>query len=130
MAKKEPKQLSLFSGIEMYNLSVDRTNTIRRLGRNGILYEYEMPYGADIRYFYEEALNVKSIKGNNTNPSTSKKRPGHIYPPGSYQPIGDKRYFTYYQMKKMTPEQKDKWMKELYMKALIKEYERYLKENY
>ena len=101
MAKKEPRQLSLFSNIEMYNLSVDRTKTIRRLGRNGILYEYEMPYGADVRYFYEEALNVKSIKGDNANPSTSKKNKGHIYPPGSYQPIGDKRYFTYYQMKKI-----------------------------
>lgn len=130
MAKKEPRQLSLFSNIEMYNMSVDRTNTIRRLGRNGILYEYEMPYGADPRYFYEEALNVKSIKGNNGNPSTAKGRKGHIYPPGSYQPIGDKRYFTYYQMKKMTKQQKDEWMLELYMKELIKEYERYLKENY
>lgn len=129
MAKKEPRQLSLFSNIEMYNLSVDRTNTIRRLGRNGILYEYEMPYGADIRYFYEEALNVKSIKGNNTNPSTSKKRKGHIYPPGSYQPIGDKRYFTYYQLKKMTRKDKENWMMELYIKELIKEYMKALKEE-
>lgn len=120
MAKKEPRQLSLFSGIEMYNLSVDRTNTIRRMGKNGILYEYEMPYGADIRYFYRDALNVKSIKGNNTNPSTSKKRPGHIYPPGSYQPIGDKRYFTYYQLRKMSARERMEFAIEAHMKRQLR----------
>lgn len=107
MAKqKEPRQLSLFSNIVMYNLSVDRTSTIRRMGKNGILYEYEMPYGANPLRYYEEALNVRSIKGDNTNPSTAKGKEGKIYKPGTYQPIGDKRYFTYYQLNKMTAQQR------------------------
>lgn len=90
---REPKQLSLFSNIQMYNMSVDKTLTVRRLGRQGIMYEYELPYGANPLKYYEEALNVKSIK------KATKYKNGKR--PGQYQPIGDRRYFTYYQLNKM-----------------------------
>lgn len=43
--------------------------------------------------YYEEAVNVKSIK------QSTKYKNGKR--PGMYQPVGDKRYFTYYQLKKM-----------------------------
>lgn len=112
---KESKQLSLFSNIQMYNLTVDRTSLIRRMGKNGILYEYELPYGADIRYYYEQAINVRSIKGDNQNPSTAKGKEGKIYRTGMYQPIGDKRYFTYYQLRKMSPEQRMKFNLEVHL---------------
>ena len=79
--------------INSWNAKIDRTLTVRRLGRQGILYEYELPYGADPMHYYEEAINVKSIK--RSEQYQNGKRPGQ------YQPIGDKRYFTYYQLKKM-----------------------------
>ena len=87
--------------ISAWNAKIDRTLTVRRVGRQGILYEYELPYGANPMKYYEEAINVKSIKGKNKRPSTSKKHEGTVYQTGMYQPIGDKRYFTYYQINKM-----------------------------
>lgn len=83
--------------INDWNSKIDRTLTVRRLGRQGILYEYELPYGADPLRYYEEAINVKSIK--NSEKYKNGKRPGQ------YQPIGDKRYFNYYQLQKMTPQE-------------------------
>jgi hypothetical protein len=84
--------------INNWNAKIDRTSTVRRLGRQGILYEYELPYGANPMHYYEEAINVKSIK--RSEKYNNGKRPGQ------YQPIGDKRYFNYYQLRKMkrTPE--------------------------
>jgi hypothetical protein len=120
MAKKEPRQLSLFSNIEMYNLMVDRTSLIRRLGKNGILYEYELPYGVDITRYYEQALNVRSIKGENTNPSRAKGKEGKVYRPGTYQPIGDKRYFTYYQLSKMNAKERMEFAIEVHMKRQLR----------
>lgn len=79
--------------INNWNAKIDRTLTVRRLGRQGILYEYELPYGADPMHYYEDAVNVKSIK--RSEQYHNGKRPGQ------YQPVGDKRYFTYYQLKKM-----------------------------
>lgn len=99
---KEPKQLSLFSNIQMYNMSIDKTLTVKRLGRQGILYEYELPYGANPMKYYEEAVNVKSIK-KSTKYENGKR-------PGQYQPIGDRRYFTYYQINKMGPKQWLEWL--------------------
>ena len=81
--------------ISAWNATVDRTLTVRRFGRQGILYEYELPYGANPMYYYKDAVNVKSIK-NSTKYNNGKR-------PGQYQPIGDKRHFTYYQLKKMKP---------------------------
>ena len=79
--------------INNWNAQVDRTLTVRRLGRQGILYEYELPYGANPMHYYEEAINVKSIK--RSIKYNNGKRPGQ------YQPTGAKRYFTYYQLKKL-----------------------------
>lgn len=83
--------------INDWNAKIDRTLTVRRLGKQGILYEYELPYGADPNRYYEEAINVKSIK-QSTEYMNGKR-------PGQYQPIGNKKYFNYYQLRKMTPEQ-------------------------
>lgn len=79
--------------INSWNAKIDRTLTVRRLGRQGILYEYELPYGADPMHYYEEAINVKSIK-RSTQYDNGKR-------PGQYQPVGAKKYFTYYQIQKM-----------------------------
>lgn len=79
--------------INTWNAKIDRTNTVRRLGKQGILYEYELPYGADPMKYYQEAVNVKSIK--NSERYENGKRIGQ------YQPIGDKKYFTFYQFKQM-----------------------------
>lgn len=87
--------------INNWNAKIDRTLTVRRLGRQGILYEYELPYGANPTHYYEDALNVKSIK--RSEQYQNGKRPGQ------YQPVGDKRYFNYYQLKKMTQAERDEW---------------------
>lgn len=100
--------------INDWNLKIDRTLTVRRLGKQGILYEYELPYGADPMHYYEEAINVKSIKQSESYDNGKR--------PGQYQPIGDKRYFTYYQVNKMTKEQKEEWLLELYMKGKLEEF--------
>lgn len=84
------------NNINAWNAKIDNSIRLLRLGRNGILYEYYLPYGSDNSKFYEEAIDVKSHKGNNRRPSTKN---GKIYRTGEYQPIGDKRYFTYYQNK-------------------------------
>lgn len=80
--------------INDWNAKIDRTLTVRRLGRQGILYEYELPYGADPNHYYEDAINVKSIKRSEQYQNGKRI--------GQYQPIGDKRYFNYFQLKKMT----------------------------
>jgi len=79
--------------INDWNAKIDRTLTVRRLGKNGILYEYELPYGANPLNYYEDAENVKSIKRSENYKNG--------YRPGQYQPVGDKRYFNYYQLKKL-----------------------------
>lgn len=80
--------------INTYNAKIDRTNTVMRMGKNGILYEYILPYGANPNHYYEEAIDVKSHKSMST-------RYDNGYRPGAYQPVGDKRYFTFYQIHKM-----------------------------
>jgi hypothetical protein len=99
--------------INSWNAKVDRTLTVRRLGRQGILYEYELPYGADPMHYYEEAINVKSIK--RSEQYQNGKRPGQ------YQPIGDKRYFTYYQLQKMSTNDRYNFFLEKYFKKKIEE---------
>lgn len=100
--------------INDWNAKIDRTLTVRRLGRQGILYEYELPYGADPNHYYEEAINVKSIK-NSENYKNGKRI-------GQYQPIGDKRYFNYYQLKKMTKEDKQIFIIQNGIRRIAKEY--------
>lgn len=71
--------------INAYNAQIDRTKTVMRLGRNGILYEYILPtYGNPFEY-YNDAIDVKS----------------HNKKTGRYQPIGDKSYFNFYQLKQL-----------------------------
>lgn len=92
--------------INTWNAQIDRTLTVRRLGRQGILYEYELPYGADPMHYATEAMNVKSIKR-----SERYKNGKRI---GQYQPVGDKRYFSYYQIRKMSPEERYEWVMSMY----------------
>lgn len=71
--------------ISAYNARIDRTKTVLWEGRNGILYEYLIPIGGNPMNFHEEADDVRS----------------HNKKTGRYQPIGDKRHFTFYQLKQM-----------------------------
>ena len=102
--------------INNWNAKIDRTLTVRRLGRQGILYEYELPYGADPMHYYEEAGNVKSIK-RSTQYDNGKR---HV----QYQPVGAKKHFTYYQIKKMGGKKKvdidliDQEVADMYMKGV------------
>lgn len=86
--------------INDWNLKTDKTLTVERTGKQGILYTYILPYGANPMNYYEEAIDVKSRKKEGSN--WRSKRTNQVYRPGVYQPIGDKRYFTFYQMQKMT----------------------------
>lgn len=78
--------------INDWNAKIDKTLTVTRLGKQGILYEYILPYGADPVHYYEDAIDVKSRKRSEKN-KTGRRL-------GTYQPVGDKRYFNYYQIKK------------------------------
>lgn len=74
--------------INTYNSQIDRTKTVMRLGRNGILYEYILPIYGDPFKYYDDAIDVKS----------------HNKITGRYQPIGDKSYFNFYQLRQMKAE--------------------------
>lgn len=80
--------------INDYNVKIDKTNTVIRTGKNGVIYEYILPYGGNPNRYYEDAIDVKSHKKMDT-------RYNNGYRPGQYQPVGDKRYFTFYQVNKM-----------------------------
>ena len=75
--------------INTYNAKIDRTKTVMRLGRNGILYEYILPTYGDPFEYYNDAIDVKS----------------HNKKTGRYQPIGDKSYFNFYQLKQINKKQ-------------------------
>lgn len=81
--------------INTYNQRIDKTKTVQRIGRNGIHYEYVMPLFSDPMYYYNEAMDVKSKKSPTSTYKNGKR-------PGQYQPIGDKSYFNYYQLKKIS----------------------------
>lgn len=98
--------------INSWNAKIDRTLTVRRLGRQGILYEYELPYGADPMHYATEAINVKSIKRSERYQNGKRI--------GQYQPIGDKRYFTYYQLKKMSTQEREDWNIQRYAEIVAK----------
>ncbi len=87
--------------INDYNAKIDKTKTVMRLGKNGILYEYILPYGnnfwgveADPMHYYSDAIDVKSHKSATTKYDNGKRA-------GDYQPIGNKEHFTFYQLKEM-----------------------------
>lgn len=92
--------------INTYNAQIDRTKTVIRLGRNGILYEYVLPiYGNPFEY-YNDAIDVKS----------------HNKITGRYQPVGDKSYFNFYQLKNIMSKQQEEYLLNLYVKFLYTEY--------
>lgn len=80
---------------------MDNTYSHPVWGGNGIHYLYFIPKDKDTSRFYEDAIHVQSIKGNNKRPSTAKGKEGIVYKPGQYQPIGSRKYFTYYKLRKM-----------------------------
>ena len=89
--------------INAYNAQIDRTKTVMRLGRNGIHYEYILPiYGNPFEY-YNDAIDVKS----------------HNKITGIYQPIGDKSYFNFYQLRKMRQQELDEQLLRLYVQKVI-----------
>jgi hypothetical protein len=98
--------------INTYNLRIDRSKTVQFLGKNGIHYEYVMPIFSQRAMFYEQALDVKSRKSPTTRYKNGKK-------PGQYQPVGDKRFFNFYQMNKMSEEDKINFILEKYGPAII-----------
>lgn len=102
MAKKQSKQIGLFSNIQMYNMTLDRTNPVKYLGRNGIHYEYILPFKANRDKFYEEAREVHSVKSPTTKYKNGKR-------PGQYQPLGGKAkyFFTFYQLKQLKRDGRD-----------------------
>ena len=116
--KKEPRQLCLFSNIEMYNLTLDMTNPVKYLGRNGIHYEYILPFGANRERFQEEAEMVRSVKSATTKYENGKR-------PGQYQPLGDdaKYYFTFYQLKERRKAGRDQNYIEMIKEIIRKFYE-------
>lgn len=71
---------------------------LQRVGLNGIHYEYVMP-----KYYegpwYENALAVRSKKSPTSTYKNGKK-------PGQYQPIGDRSYFTFFQLKQLRKQKK------------------------
>ena len=96
--------------ISAWNARVDKTLTVMRWGRQGILYEYILPYGADPMKYYEEAIDVKSRKMGKPRPSAKN---GKNYRQGVYQPVGDKRYFNFYQVGKMKEKDWIKWQEDI-----------------
>lgn len=109
--------------INMYTgLVIDKTKTVWRTGKNGILYEYLLPYGGNPMYYYEDAVDVRSHKSKDTSYDNGKR-------PGEYQPIGDKRYFTFYQLNKMTPEEYWEFWWELYLKQKLVKYIKEIEER-
>ena len=80
--------------ISIYNRRIDKTKTVYAVGKNGIHYEYIMPIFGEREKYLDQALDVKSKKSPKSKYKNGKK-------PGQYQPVGDKRYFNYYQIQKM-----------------------------
>lgn len=97
MATKR-KDIKTDWSISIYNRRIDKTKTVQHIGENGIHYRYIMPIFGNINNFHEEAIDVKSVKSPTSTYKNGKR-------PGQYQPVGDKRYFTFYQLNKMTPEE-------------------------
>lgn len=98
--------------VNIYNRRIDNSKTVHFLGKNGIHYEYIMPIFGDQKQFHTEALDVKSRKSPTTKYKNGKK-------PGQYQPVGDKRFFNYYQMGKMTEDDKIAFLLEKYGPSIM-----------
>ncbi len=99
--KRQRKKHNKRSNIQNnWNAKIDKTKTVIRLGRNHVLYEYILPLAGDPFHYYEDAIDVRSHKSATTKYNNGKK-------PGQYQPIGDKSYFTFYQLKNIKKYNKD-----------------------
>lgn len=94
--------------ISTYNQRIDKTKTVQRIGKNGIHYEYIMPIFSDPMNWQVEAMDVKSKKSPKSKYKNGKK-------PGQYQPIGDKTYFNFYQLKKL----QDRGVTDEYLEMVI-----------
>jgi len=77
--------------INNYNIKINRSATVTRIGRNGVWYEYILLYGSNPLHWATEADDVKSRK-RSLRYKNGKR-------PGQYQPVGDKRFFGFYQAK-------------------------------
>ena len=85
--------------ISAWNAKVGDTHYY--IGANGVHYEYAMPKSYSGPW-YREALTVRSKKSPTTRYNNGKK-------PGQYQPVGAKKYFTYFQQKMMRKNGEDIW---------------------
>lgn len=119
MASKKKKTGSgKLSNIEIWNAKIDRTLTYAYLGKNGIHYEYLLPFGANRDKFYEEAEAVLSRKSPTTKYDNGKR-------PGQYQPIGEKgkNWFTFYQLKQLRKDGRDEYYVDMIKEILGKFFE-------
>lgn len=101
--------------INDYNIQIDKTLTRQYTGKNGVMYEYILPYGANPNNFITEAVDVKSRKKKDVKYNNGKR-------PGTYQPVGDKSQFIYYKLKykKKNNNLDEKYLREL--PAIIQQF--------
>ena len=75
-----------------YNRSLKEGIRVPYIGENGVEYEYILHYGKTSDRPWEDAIDVQSRK-RITKYENGKRA-------GQFQPVGDKRYFTFYERKK------------------------------
>lgn len=80
--------------ISAWNAQVANSVSQFVTGKNGIVYEYIVPNYGRSSIYYMDAIDVRSHKSPVSKYKNGKK-------PGQYQPIGDKSYFTFYQLKQL-----------------------------
>lgn len=107
MARTHINQGKFTGQVNLSRVKLDNPHLYRVLGRQGILYEYVVPYGKSVKEYYKNAIDVRSIKRSEKYDNGKRI--------GQYQPIGDKRYFTFYQLKQMRRDGRD----EEYMQQII-----------
>ena len=93
MSKTHINQGRFTGQVNLYRVTTDNPHLYRVLGKNGILYEYKVPYGKSVKEYYQNATEVRSIKRS--------EKYDNGYRIGQYQPLGSKKYFTCYQLKQM-----------------------------
>jgi hypothetical protein len=82
------------NNLNAWNNTVANSTSKFVRGRNGIIYEYIVPNYGRLDKYYMDAIDVRSHKSPTSKYKNGKK-------PGQYQPIGDKTYFTFYQLKQL-----------------------------
>ena len=91
MARTHINQGKYTGQVNLYRVTSHNPHLYRVLGKQGILYEYIIPYGKSVKEYYKNATDVRSIKRSEQYDNGKRI--------GQYQPIGDKRYFTFYELK-------------------------------